>query len=103
MMLLQRTEQQSREAGTRRTKRRRVRPTSDAHKTKKQLISELTAMRRQFGELMTFQQETGQQMDQAQQRLEAFGRFVGEAAYDLRNILTVIRCYSELLLDDRLY
>jgi signal transduction histidine kinase len=73
---------------------------SDAHKTKKQLISELAAMRRQFGELMTFQQETGQQMDQAQRRQEALGRFAGEVAHDFKNILTVIRCYTELLLDD---
>ncbi len=100
MMLLQTTGQQSREAGTPRAKRRQVRAVSDAHKTKKQLISELAAMRQQFGELMTSRQEAGQKMDQAQQRLEAFGRFAGEVAHNFRNILTVIRCYTQLLLDD---
>jgi signal transduction histidine kinase len=71
----------------------------DDGRTRAQLTDELLQLRQQVTQLKISKGKIQQQVYQAQQRIESLGQSSGEVAHDLKNVLTVIRCYTELLLE----
>jgi len=71
----------------------------DEGRTRAQLTGELLQLRQQVKQLKISKGKIQQQVYQAKQKIESLGQSSGEVAHDLKNVLTVIRCYTELLLE----